>query len=290
MSKKIGKISILLMAFLILTVALAGCGEGNPPAGQEAPGEQGNGNGNGNGQPPAPPVEITVSAAASLTDVMEEIKGLYEGKSNHTLAMNYGSSGALQQQIEEGAPADVFVSAAQKQMDTLQEKGLIDEGSRIDLLENAVVLIVPADGANNEDITDFQSLAADSVVNLAIGEPEGVPAGRYAKEILISLELWEALEAEEKLVLAKDVRQVLTYVERGDVDAGIVYMTDALSSEQVKVVAPAPAGSHTPVTYPAAIIKDSAEQEAAEDFMAFLQSEEIATVFEKHGFTFIAGK
>jgi molybdate transport system substrate-binding protein len=288
LSKKIGKISILLMAFLILTVALAGCGEGNPPAGQEAPGEQGNGN--GNSQSPAPPVEITVSAAASLTDVMEEIKGLYEGKSNHTLAMNYGSSGALQQQIEEGAPADIFISAAQKQMGTLQEKGLIDEGSRIDLLENAVVLIVPADGADNEDIADFQSLAADSVVNLAIGEPESVPAGRYAKEILTSLELWEALEAEEKLVLAKDVRQVLTYVERGDVDAGIVYMTDALSSEQVKVVAPAPAGSHTPVTYPAAIVKESAGQDAAEDFMAFLQSEEIATVFEKHGFTFIAGK
>jgi molybdate transport system substrate-binding protein len=288
LSKKIGKISILLMAFLILTVALAGCGEGNPPAGQEAPGEQGNGD--GNGQPPAPPVEITVSAAASLTDVMEEIKGLYEGKSNHTLAMNYGSSGALQQQIEEGAPADIFISAAQKQMGTLQDKGLIDEGSRIDLLENAVVLIVPADGADNEDIADFQSLAADSVVNLAIGEPESVPAGRYAKEILTSLELWEALEAEEKLVLAKDVRQVLTYVERGDVDAGIVYMTDALSSEQVKVVAPAPAGSHTPVTYPAAIVKESAGQDAAEDFMAFLQSEEIATVFEKHGFTFIAGK
>jgi molybdate transport system substrate-binding protein len=288
LSKKIGKISILLMAFLILTVALAGCGEGNPPAGQVAPGEQGNGN--GNGQPSAPPVEMTVSAAASLTDVMEEIKGLYEGKSNHTLAMNYGSSGALQQQIEEGAPADIFISAAQKQMGTLQEKGLIDEGSRIDLLENAVVLIVPADGADNEDIADFQSLAADSVVNLAIGEPESVPAGRYAKEILTSLELWEALEAEEKLVLAKDVRQVLTYVERGDVDAGIVYMTDALSSEQVKVVAPAPAGSHTPVTYPAAIVKESAGQDAAEDFMAFLQSEEIATVFEKHGFTFIAGK
>jgi molybdate transport system substrate-binding protein len=287
LSKKIGKISILLMAFLILTVALAGCGEGNPPAGQVAPGEQGNGN--GNGQPSAPPVEMTVSAAASLTDVMEEIKGLYEGKSDNTLAMNYGSSGALQQQIEEGAPADIFISAAQKQMDTLQEKGLIDEGSRIDLLENAVVLIVPADGAN-EDIADFQSLAADSVVNLAIGEPESVPAGRYAKEILTALELWDALEAEEKLILGKDVRQVLTYVERGDVDAGIVYMTDALSSEQVKVVAPAPAGSHTPVTYPAAIVKESAGQDAAEDFMAFLQSEEIATVFEKHGFTFIAGK
>ena len=283
MIKKIGKISILLMAFLLLTVALAGCGGGNPSTGQEVSKEQ------GNGQPTTPPVEITVSAAASLTDVMEEIKELYEEKSGNTLMMNYGSSGALQQQIEEGAPVDVFISAAQKQMDTLQEKGLIDEESRINLLENAVVLIVPADGAN-EDITDFQSLAADSVVNLAIGEPESVPAGRYAKEILTALELWDALEAEEKLIFGKDVRQVLTYVERGDVDAGIVYMTDALSTDQVKVVAPAPAGSHTPVTYPVAIVKGCAEQEAAEDFMAFLQSEEAAAVFDKHGFTFIAGK
>ena len=282
--KKIGKITVLITTILVLML-LAGCGGGNPPAGQEAPGEQGN----GNGQPTAPPVEITVSAAASLTDVMEEIKGLYEEKSGNTLMMNYGSSGALQQQIEEGAPVDVFISAAQKQMDTLQEKGLIDEESRIDLLENAVVLIVPADGAN-EDITDFQSLAADSVVNLAIGEPESVPAGRYAKEILTALELWDALEAEEKLIFGKDVRQVLTYVERGDVDAGIVYMTDALSTDQVKVVAPAPAGSHTPVTYPVAIVKGCAEQEAAEGFMAFLQSEEAAAVFDKHGFTFIAGK
>ncbi len=220
---------------------------------------------------------------------MEEIRELYEEKSGHTLMMNYGSSGALQQQIEEGAPVDVFISAAQKQMDALQEKGLIDEESRIDLLENAVVLIVPGAGAN-EEITGFQSLAADSLVNLAIGEPESVPAGRYAKEILTTLELWVSLEAEEKLIYAKDVRQVLTYVERGDVDAGIVYMTDALSSDRVEVVASAPAGSHTPVTYPVAIVKDCAEREVAEDFMAFLQSEEAGALFDKHGFTFIAGK
>lgn len=282
MIKKTGKISVLVTAFLILTI-LAGCGGGDQSIGSEPSGEQ------GNGQPVASPVEMTVSAAASLTDVMEEIKGLYEEKSGNTLMMNYGSSGALQQQIEEGAPADVFISAAQKQMDMLREKGLIDEESRINLLENAVVLIVPGNGAN-EDITDFQSLVADSVVNLAIGEPESVPAGRYAKEILTALELWDALEAGEILILGKDVRQVLTYVERGDVDAGIVYMTDALSSDQVKVVAPAPVGSHTPVTYPAAIVKGCAEQEAAEDFMAFLQSEETAAVFEKHGFTFIGGK
>ncbi len=287
MLKKTGKISLLAAAFLILTI-LAGCGGGNQPAGSELPGEEGGAA--GNGLPAASPVEITISAAASLTDVLEEIKGLYEGKSAHTtLAMNYGSSGALQQQIEEGAPAEVFISAAQKQMDMLQEKGLIDEESRIDLLENAVVLIVPADNGD-ESISGFDSLAADSIINLAIGEPESVPAGRYAKEILTGMGLWDALEAGEKLILGKDVRQVLTYVERGDVDAGIVYMTDALSSGRVKIVAPAPAGSHTPVTYPAAIIKGCAGQEAAEDFMSFLQSREAAAVFEKHGFTFIAGK
>ena len=282
MDKKTRTISVLMTALLVL-ILLAGCGGGNQSPGSEPSGEQ------GNGQPAASPVEMTVSAAASLTDVMEEIKGLYEAKSGNTLMMNYASSGALQQQIEQGAPADVFLSAAQRQMDMLQEKELIDEESRIDLLENGVVLIVPGDGAN-EDIADFQSLVLDSVNRLAIGEPESVPAGRYAKEVLISLELWDTLEAGEKLILGKDVRQVLTYVETGNVDAGIVYMTDALSSEQVKVVAAAPAGSHTPVTYPAAIVKGCAEREAAEDFMAFLQNEETAAVFEKHGFTFIAGK
>ncbi len=282
MTKKTSKISVLLTALLVLLL-FAGCAGGNQPAGQEPSGEQ------GNGEPAASPVEMTISAAASLTDVMEEIKGLYEEKSGNTLMMNYASSGALQQQIEEGAPADVFISAAQRQMDMLQEKELIDEESRVDLLENGVVLIVPADG-ENEAISDFDSLLTDSVNRLAIGEPESVPAGRYAKEVLVSLELWDALEAKEKLILGKDVRQVLTYVETGNVDAGIVYMTDALSSDQVKVVTSAPVGSHTPVTYPAAIIKGCAEREAAEDFMSFLQSEEAAVVFDKHGFTFIAGK
>ncbi len=282
MIKKTGKIGLLMTVFLVLML-LAGCGGGNLPAGSDLPGEEEG----GSGEPTASPAEITVSAAASLTDAMEEIKVLYEGESNNTLIMNYGSSGALQQQIEEGAPANIFISAAQKQMDMLQEQGLIAEESRIDLLENLVVLIVPANDAN-ADITGFESLAADSLVNLAIGEPESVPAGRYAKEILSAIGLWDELEA--KLILGKDVRQVLTYVETGNVDAGIVYMTDALSSDQVKVIDAAPAGSHTPVTYPAAIVKGCDNPEAAEDFMIFLQGEKTAAVFQKHGFTFLAGK
>jgi molybdate transport system substrate-binding protein len=240
-----------------------------------------------NGQEEITPQTLTVSAAASLTDVMEEIKGFYEEKTVHTLVMNYGSSGALQQQIEQGAPADVFISAAQRQMDVLQEEGLILAESRVDLLENKVVLIIPVSG-DNKEITDFNSLTTDSLKLLAIGEPESVPAGRYAKEVLSSLGIWKKLE--EKCVLGKDVRQVLTYVETGNVDAGIVYMTDALTSEKVKIAATAPAGSHTPVTYPAAIVLGTSVLQVAEDFMAYLQSNEVAEIFERHGFTFIAGR
>jgi molybdate transport system substrate-binding protein len=284
--KRIGSYSILVAIFLVLML-FAGCGDGQPAGlGEQGPEQLGE---EGGGETVATPAEITVSAAASLTDALEEIKVMYEAESVNTLVMNYGSSGALQQQIEEGAPASIFISAAQKQMNDLQDQGLIDEDSRIDLLENLVVLIVPASDAN-ADIVGFESLGADSLVNLAIGEPESVPAGRYANEILTALELWDGLESNDKLILAKDVRQVLTYVETGNVDAGIVYMTDALTTEKVKVIDSAPVGTHTPVTYPAAIIKDCAEQEAAEDFMAFLQGDKTAAVFDKHGFTFLAGK
>jgi len=274
--------SLYLKNFILLILLLlSGCGEGSqPPATPPVEEQQ-------REQAEIIPQTLTVSAAASLTDVLEEIKGRYEEKSHHTLVMNYGSSGSLQQQIEQGAPADIFISAAQRQMDLLQEGGLILEESRVDLLENEVVLIVPAVGENN-DITDFNSLTTDSFQLLAIGEPESVPVGRYAKEVLTSLGIWENLEG--KFVFAKDVRQVLAYVETGNVDAGIVYITDALTSEKVKVVAAAPGGSHTAVTYPAAIVLNTDARQAAEDFMAYLQSDEAREVFEKHGFTFIPGK
>ena len=272
----------LCLTFFMLFILLTGCGGAGsqPPAPTPATEQE-------NGQAETSPQTLTVSAAASLTDVMEEIKKLYEARAVHTLIINYGSSGALQHQVEQGAPVDVFISAAQRQMDLLQERNLILTESRVDLLENEVVLIVPVT-PENKDISDFSSLTVDSLNLLAIGEPESVPAGRYAKETLSNLGLWEMLE--KKLVLAKDVRQVLTYVETGNVDAGIVYKTDALASEKVSIMASAPPGSHTPVTYPAAVVSNSSARQAAEDFMTFLQSDKAVELFERHGFTFIARK
>ena len=279
MNKKrnLAKKAMIYLTIFLMLIILVGCSQPSHPAstgGQEQ-------------QEKTTSETLTISAAASLTDVMEEIKKLYEENSVHSLEMNYASSGALQQQIEQGAPADVFISAAQRQMDTLEKKDLIMAESRMDLLQNAVVLMVPATERNKE-ITGFHSLTADNIRVLAIGEPEGVPAGRYAKELLNSLDIWDPLE--EKLILAKDVRQVSNYVETGNADAGIVYMTDAMSSNQVEVIAAAPDGSHTPVTYPAAITSNTSSYEAAADFMTFLQSEEAIELFEKSGFTFIAGK
>lgn len=274
MKSNLARKAVIYVTFFLMLIAL-GCGADSPvPDPQPQPGG-------------TTSQTLTISAAASLTDVMEEIKKLYEKNSVHRLVMNYGSSGALQQQIEQGAPADVFISAAQRQMNELEEKELIFSESRIDLLENAVVLIAPVSGRSNE-LTDFHSLTAASIGILAIGEPESVPAGRYAKEVLNSLGIWDTVEG--KLVLAKDVRQVLTYVETGNADAGIVYMTDATSSNQVVVITAAPGRSHTPVTYPAAIILSTSAHEAAADFMTFLQSAAAKELFEISGFTFIAGK
>jgi len=228
-------------------------------------------------------VELIISAAASLTDAMEEIKTLYaEGQPHVKLTMNYGSSGTLQQQIEQGAPADVFMSAAPKQMNTLEEKDLINKETRRDLLENKMVLIVSKDVA---DIKDFTDLAGDKIKNLAIGTPDSVPAGKYAQEILQKIALWD--QVQPKLVLAKDVRQVLTYVETGDCQAGIVYETDAKISDKVKVAAYAPEKSHSPILYPVAIIKTSKYVEAAKDFLDFLNEDKAKKVFEKYGFTYL---
>ena len=163
------------------------------------------------------------------------------------LAINYAASGTLALQIEQGAPVDVFLSAAPKQMDDLQTKGLLAEGSRRDLLRNEIVLVVPKDSTG---VTSFQDLLKPSVKHVALGEPTSVPAGQYAQQVLTKLGIAEAVNA--KAVFAKDVRQVLTYVETGDADAGIVYSTDALESAKVRVAAQAPEDSHAPVIYPSA--------------------------------------
>ncbi|GIM27776.1 molybdate ABC transporter substrate-binding protein [Clostridium polyendosporum] len=225
-------------------------------------------------------VTLTVSAAASLKDSMEEIKKIYASeKPNVSITYNFGASGSLQQQIEQGAPADIFISAATKQMKALQEKGLIINETKKDLLENKVVLITSKD---KSDIKDFTDLANEKVKKVALGEPKSVPVGQYSQEVLTKLNILEKVQS--KAVFAKDVKEVLTWVETGNVDAGIVYETDAKVSQKVNIVAPAPDNSHSPIIYPAAAIKASKNVDEAKEFINFLSSDKAKEAFEKYGF------
>lgn len=223
---------------------------------------------------------LTVSAAISLTNAMQEIKTIYQRRNpNVNLTYNFASSGALQQQIEQGAPVDVFFSAAAKQMDALQQKNLLVPGTRRTLLTNRLVLITPK---NAPTLTSFRNLADSQVQRVAIGEPRSVPAGQYAQELLTNLKLLNSLKS--KLVYGNNVRQVLTYVETSNVDAGIVYTTDAKESNSVRVGATAPSNLHSPIVYPVAALKDSRNVTAARNFVQFLASSQARAVFQKYGF------
>lgn len=229
------------------------------------------------------PGEITVSAAASVSEVMEEIKDKFlEHNPNAEITYNYAASGVLRHQIEEGAPADLFISASVKYMDELEEKGLIKEGTRTDLLKNEIVLLIPIDG----DPLTFEDLRQESVERITIGTPESAPVGRYAKEVLISLDLWD--EIQPKIVFAKDVRQIVAYVESGNVEAGLSYRTDARISPDVKISAEASPQTHNPIIYPMGIIKDSASPELAAEFQNYLTGEEAAAIFKAYGFTHLS--
>jgi len=224
--------------------------------------------------------EITVSAAISLKDSLDEIGKMYEkAHAGVKISFNYAGSGTLQRQIEQGAPVDIFFSAAEKQMDDLQSKDLVDARTRRNVVRNQLVLIAPA---SNTTIHSFQDLSNISVRVLAVGEPSTVPAGMYARQTLEHLGMWGAVE--KKIVLAKDVRAVLTYVETGNADAGLVYQTDAQDSQKVRIVSVAPAESHDPIVYPAAILKGAKNPSAATPFLAFLSSNEAREVFAKYGF------
>lgn len=234
------------------------------------------------GQPvlAAPTSEITVSAAISLKDVLEEIAELYRAERPGTVIhFNLGASGSLQLQIEQGAPVDIFISAAPKQMDALESEGLLLAGTRKNLVENEVVLIVPK---GRTGIISFQDLTRPEVKLIAIGEPNAVPAGKYAQEILTHFGIYDQLKP--KFVEAQDVRQALTFVETGNADAGIVYRTDAMTSNSVAIVATAPEDSHSPVIYPVAVTRSSKNPSAAEDFVKFLLDAKASAVFRKYGF------
>lgn len=225
-------------------------------------------------------VELYVLAAASLTDVMARIAETYkEAAPDVDITFVFDSSGTLQAQIEAGAAADVFVSAAQKQMNALEEGGLIKKESRKDLLQNRVVLIVPA--ASELALASFEEAATELVGMIAIGE-ESVPVGQYTQAIYEHLGSWDAIKA--KANLGQNVRAVLAWVESGDVDCGIVYATDAASTVGVKVVAEAPEGSHAPVIYPAAVVEGSKNAPAAQAFLDYLSGDAARELFAEAGF------
>jgi molybdate transport system substrate-binding protein len=229
------------------------------------------------------PKEITVSAAASLKDAFDEIGALYERTHPGThIVFNFAASGVLQRQIEGGAPVDVFAAASPREMDALETRDLIVLGTRRAFARNEVVLIVPAKG-RGAGITSFAGLAGPSVRRIAIGNPATVPAGAYAEQVLRHFGVWDALR--ERTVLAENVRQVTDYVARGEVDAGIVFATDAQARPGViSVVLAAPAVSHAPAVYHAAMVKGTEAEALARSFLAELGSAEGKAVLARRGF------
>lgn len=223
--------------------------------------------------------EIIVSAAASLQDSLDKIALLYEKQHPEVnLVFNYGASGTLQKQIEQGAPADLFFSAGDKQMTALVDGGLIS--AHRGLLKNQLVLVVSSD--SKAKITALPQLTDKSYKRIAVGQPESVPAGQYAQQALTAKKLWEPLQS--KLVFAKDVRQVLSYVETGNADAGFVYKTDALTSKKVKIALTVGAHVHKAINYPVGIVKNSAHQAEAKAFYSYVQTTTASDVFTGYGF------
>ena len=225
---------------------------------------------------------IVVSAAASLRNALEDIGALLAASEGGARPVfNFGASGDLVAQISGGAPADVFASAAAKDMDALEARGLLLSGTRSDFAANKVVLIVPA--ASTAAISSFADLARPTVARIAIVNPKTAPAGRYAEELFANAGISDAVRT--KLVLAENVRQVLDYVARNEVDAGVVYATDAaVRPQEVKVSLVAPPGSHWPVVYPIAVLKGSAHPESAKAFVAAVRSEAGQAILARYGF------
>lgn len=235
---------------------------------------------------PAPAIaaEIQVFAAASLTDALQEIATAYERESGDRVLLNLAASSALARQIQEGAPADLFFSADEARMDVLERGGLVLRGTRRSLLSNTLVIVVPADSGLK--IGSAQDLATSRVRALALAEPQSVPAGIYAKEYLRSKKLWSRVI--DKVVPTENVRGALAAVESGNVDAGIVYRTDAQISKKVKIAFEVPRAEGPKISYPVAVIAGSERQEAARKLLAYLGSPAALEVFRRHGFLIVS--
>lgn len=227
-------------------------------------------------------IELTISAAASLQQALAEIQPSFENEHPHIkLQFNYGGSGSLQRQIEQGAPVDLFISASESHMKALVDKGLIKSSEQQPLLRNELVVVVPKD--NDSSLRQLQDLNMESISKIAIGVPETVPAGAYAKESLEVAKLWDALQS--KFVQAKDVRQVLQYVETGSAQAGFVYKTDALSAKDAEIAFTIEEQAHSPIVYPIGRIQASKHHQETEQLYQYLQTPQVMSIFDKYGFT-----
>jgi molybdate transport system substrate-binding protein len=227
--------------------------------------------------------EIRVFAAASLTESLKEIATGYTQKTGDRIVFNLGASSTLARQIEEGAPADIFFSADESQMDRLETKNLIVRPTRKNRLSNSLVIIVASE--NGADVAMPGDLATSKVKRLALGDPRAVPIGVYAKKYLQELKLWSAIAP--KVVATENVRAALAAVEAGNADASIVYKTDAAISKKVRVVFEVPAREGPAIKYPAALVKGSAAPAPAKNFLEYLDSDEACSIFRKHGFVVI---
>lgn len=227
------------------------------------------------------PVELTISSAIALTEPLQAIKPIYQEKHpNIAIIYNFGASGELRQQIASGAPVDVFISAAQKDMDELEKANLLATDTRNNLVKNQIVLVTPRD---SNKINSLQDLMQADITRIAVGNPDTVPIGRYSEEIFKNLGLLEKVQP--KLILGKNVRQVLGYVEAGNVDAGLVWVTDAKTTDKVKVIEAIPENLHSPAIHPIAVIAASKNPKEARDYVQFLLSDQSKSIFEQYGFT-----
>ncbi len=223
---------------------------------------------------------ILVYTAASLADAVEEIADGYTEETGVGVELHLGGSTALAQQIQRGAPGDVFLSAGAAPMDVLEEAGLIDPASRRDILANRLVLVGRLSVAGEIGVTSLDDLRGARGIRLAIADPDLAPAGQYAREALVSLGMWEGLEL--SILPSPHIRAALSYVETGNADVGIIYVTDLRAADEVRVLEEIPADSHSPITYPAAAL--AMGKGDASSFVEYLASDAASRIFRSHGF------
>ena len=223
--------------------------------------------------------EILVFAAASLVDALTEIEREFEAQSDTSVAFSFGGSQTLAQQIASGAPADLFIAAGEFPIEFLAERELLEQDT-VNLLSNKLVVVIRSDGVRLDSME--QLVIKETVERVAIADPNLAPAGRYARESLTRLGLWDAIQ--DKLVIGVNVRATLAYVESGNVDAALVYQTDAAIAGDVQVLDIVPPESHSAIVYPAAIIKRSERKANAREFLEFLRGQAARSIFIKHGF------